>query len=317
MTKLSSAEDIDAQALRDAFNAAFADYLIGPMSIADEGWPVLLARQGVRLATSRVVTDGAQVLAFALVAPLPQHATRLATMGARPEARGGGHAPRLLDLVIGEAATRGDRTMELEVFARNARALALYRSRGFETVAELHGYTRRPGAPAAGATDRIDEGGQADAVAWLEGCGVEGLPFQLGAQSIAAVATPVRAWRCAGAQMVFSDADPTRIAILSLVDADARQHGSRQLARVLAAHYPQAVLRMPQLLRLDRGGDALAGEGWVREPLHQLLLRRPLRGVPQVPGAGAMADNPALEPERPPAGVATAGRSPKAPDERH
>ena len=276
MTMLS-AEAVDAQALREAFNAAFADYLIGPMTVADDGWPVLLARQGVQLAASRVVTDGVgQVLAFALVAPLKLHRTRLATMGARPEARGAGHAPRLLDQVIGEARARGDRTMELEVFARNARALALYRSRGFETVAGLHGYTRRPGAPAAAATDRIDEGGQADAVAWLEGCGVEGLPFQIGAQSIAAVTTPVRAWRCGGAQMVFSDADPTRIAVLSLVDADARQHGSRQLARVLAAHYPQAVLRMPQLLRLDRGGDALAAEGWTREPLHQLLLRRPL-----------------------------------------
>ena len=274
---LLSAEAVDAQALREAFNAAFADYLIGPMTVAAEGWPVLLARQGVQLAASRVVTDGGgQVLAFALVAPLKLHRTRLATMGARPDARGAGHAPRLLDTVISEARARGDRTIELEVFARNARALALYRSRGFEPVAELHGYTRRPGEPAAAATDRIDEGGQADAVAWLEGCGVEGLPFQIGAQSIAAVATPVKAWRCAGAQMVFSDADPTRIAVLSLVDADARQHGSRQLARVLAAHYPQAVLRMPQLLRLDRGGDALAAEGWTREPLHQLLLRRPL-----------------------------------------
>ncbi len=276
---LLSAEDVDEQALREAFNAAFADYLIGPMTVAAEGWSGLLARQGVSLAASRVVSDGAQVLAFALVAPLPLHRTRLATMGARPEARGGGHAPRLLDTVIGEARARGDRAMELEVFARNARALALYRSRGFEPVAELHGYTRRPGVPAAAATDRIDridEGGQADAVAWLDNCGVEGLPFQLGAQSIAAVTTPVKAWRCGGAQLVFSDADPTRIAVLSLVDADARQHGSRQLARVLAAHYPQAVLRMPQLLRPDRGGDALEAEGWTREPLHQLLLRRPL-----------------------------------------
>ena len=276
---LLSAEDVDAQQLRDAFNAAFADYLIGPMTVAADGWPVLLARQGVSLAASRVVTGGGQVLAFALVAPLRLHRTRLATMGARPEARGAGHAPRLLDQAISEARARGDRTIELEVFARNARALALYRSRGFETVAELHGYTRRPGPPAAAATDRIDEGGQADAVAWLEACGVEGLPFQLGGQSIAAVATPVKAWRCAGAQLVFSDADPTRIVVLSLVDADARQHGSRQLARVLAAHYPQAVLRMPQLMRLDRGGDALAAEGWQREPLHQLLLRRSLRGA--------------------------------------
>jgi hypothetical protein len=209
-------------------------------------------------------------------------------MGARPAARGGGHAPRLLDRVIEEARERGDRSVELEVFARNARALALYRSRGFQTVAELHGYTRRPGDRAAAATDRIDEGGQADAVAWLEGCGVDGLPFQLGAASIAAVRTPVKAWRCGGAQVVFSDADPARIALLSLVDADARQHGSRQLARLLAAHYPNALLRMPQLLRLDRGGDALAAEGWQREPLHQLLLRRPLRAA-AAPVAGGQS----------------------------
>jgi ribosomal protein S18 acetylase RimI-like enzyme len=269
---LRSAEEIEPHALREAFNAAFADYLIGPMVVSAEAWPVLLARQGVRLAASRAVTDAAgQVLAFALVAPLPRHRARLATMGARPEARGGGHAPRLLDRVIDESRARGDRTLELEVFARNARALALYRSRAFETVAELHGYVRLPGPALAGPTDRIDQGGQADAVAWLENCGVEGLPFQLGAQSIAAVPTPVKVWRCAGAQLVFSDTDPTRVGVLSLVDADARQHGSRQLARLLAAHYPQAVLRMPQLLRPDRGGDGLAAEGWTREPLHQLL----------------------------------------------
>ena len=162
---LLSAEAVDAQALREAFNAAFADYLIGPMTVAAEGWPVLLARQGVQLAASRVVTDGTgQVLAFALVAPLKEragrsrasmspaggglgsadpgglirHRTRLATMGARPDARGAGHAPRLLDTVIGEARARVDRTIELEVFARNARSLALYSSRVFEPVAELH-----------------------------------------------------------------------------------------------------------------------------------------------------------------------------------
>lgn len=271
-----AATEISAGQLREAFNAAFADYLIGPMAVAEDGWPVLLARQGVRLAASRVVMAGDQVLAFALIAPLPGR-SRLATMGAPPQARGSGHAPRLLDQVLAESRARGERSIELEVFARNARALALYRSRGFEPVAELHGYTRRPGPtePARQPIEgRIDEGGQADAVAWLESCGVEGLPFQVSAPSIAAVPTPLKAWRCSGAQLVFSDADPTRIAVLSLVDADVRQHGARQLARALAAHYPNAVLRMPQLLRPDRGGDALAAEGWQTEPLHQLLLRR-------------------------------------------
>jgi hypothetical protein len=45
---------------------------------------------------------------------------------------------------------------------------------------------------------------------------------------------------------------------------------------------------MPQLLRLDRGGDALGAEGWTREPLHQLLLRRPLRGAQA--GSGRRGD---------------------------
>ncbi|NRF66206.1 GNAT family N-acetyltransferase [Aquincola sp. S2] len=273
-----AADAVEADALREAFNAAFGDYLIGPMAVSAEAWPLLLARQGAQLAASRVIVEGGQVLAFALVAPhIAPGRSRLATMGARPEARGAGHAPRLLDRVLAEAQARGDRSIELEVFARNARALALYHSRGFEQVAELHGYARASGGALVPVEDRIDEsGGQADAVAWLEHCGVEGLPFQQTAASIAALRVPLKAWRCAGAQLVFSDADPLRIGVLCLVDADARQHGARQLARALAAHYPQATLRMPQLLRPDRGGDALAAEGWQVEPLHQLLLRRSL-----------------------------------------
>lgn len=278
---LRAADAIDGEALREAFNAAFADYLIGPMTVTPESWPLLLARQGAQLAASRVVVDrDGRVLAFALIAPMGAGRSRLATMGARPEARGGGHAPRLLDRVVAEAEARGERAMELEVFARNERALALYRSRGFEPVAELHGYTRLPGAAGAPVEDRIDEFGLADAVAWLEHGGIEGLPFQQTAPSIAALngpgRGPLKAWRCAGAQVIFSDADPQRVTLQALVDADVRQHGARQLARALAAHYPQATLRMPQLLRPDRGGDALAGEGWQTEPLHQLLLRRTL-----------------------------------------
>lgn len=273
MSVMLAADEVDAEDLREAFNAAFSDYLIGPMVVAAEGWPALLARQGVQLGASRVIADGPTVLAFALVAPLAGR-SRLATMGARPEARGAGHAPRLLDRALADSSHRGDRSIELEVFARNARALALYRSRGFEPVAELHGYTRAPGDGPAAAEHVDESGGLADAVAWLEHCGVEGLPYQLGAASMAALRTPARVWRCAGAQLVFSDADPGRVVVLSLVDADARQHGTHQLARALAAHYPRATLRMPQLLRPDRGGDALAAEGWQREPLHQLLLRR-------------------------------------------
>ena len=50
----------------------------------------------------------------------------LATMGAVPMARGSGAAPLLLDRVVDESRERGELSVELEVFAQNARALTLY-----------------------------------------------------------------------------------------------------------------------------------------------------------------------------------------------
>lgn len=264
-------------ALVDAFNDAFADYLIGPPRLAPGDWPAFLRRQGVEIGASRVVADGGEVLGFALVGGRGGR-RRLATMGLRPAARGRGIAQALLDGVLAEARQdRAAQLFELEVFAQNPRAVALYRSRGFATVAALRGYERAPQDQAAGAP-APQSVALADALAWLDASErAQLLPWQVSAAALAVHPGPLTAWRLGAAQLLFApNAGGSQVQVAGLVDAGADPMAARGLARALAAAHPQATLRVPQLQRPELGGDALEAEGWQRLALHQWLMRLPL-----------------------------------------
>ncbi len=273
---LRPAAELDAAALCEAFNAAFADYLIGPPNLKLEDWPEFLRRQGIDLGRSWAMTAGGAVKAFALICPIDAARERLATMGALPAARATGAAKRLLDHALAQARARGAATFELEVFAQNARAAALYRSRGFEPVAELHGYERAPGAPVEAPLAPPHAVCLAEAAAWLRALALDGVPFQVSAAAIEAGTSQLTAWRSDSAQMVFGVRDATVVAIASLIDPDPQQRGAQVLARALIRAYPQATLRVPQLQRRDLGGRGLESLGFARQPLHQWLMRRTL-----------------------------------------
>jgi ribosomal protein S18 acetylase RimI-like enzyme len=275
--RLVRADLVPAPRLHQAFGEAFADYLIGPFTLSLELWPRFLARQGVDLASSRVALDGEQPLAFALVAPRPDLGRwRLATMGALPQARGSGAAPKLLDDVVGRALASGASGVELEVFAQNERAFRLYRSRGFEVLHALHGYDgdTADSAPPAVAAEAV----ALDAAwAWLGEAGREigNLPLQVTPASLAAISTPLQAWWRGTAQLVFADDAGAGISVHSLVDRDARQHDAQSLVEGLLARHPGRAIKVPALQRPDLGGDALRRAGFRPQPLHQwLMLRR-------------------------------------------
>jgi ribosomal protein S18 acetylase RimI-like enzyme len=271
-----------------AFTSAFADYLIGPFQLSLAQWPGFLARQGVDLALSRAAVVDGHLLAFALAAPrsgLVPPRWRLGTMGAVPAARGAGLAPRLLDDFLARAAAHGAAFAELEVFAANERAVRLYQGRGFEVVHGLHGYERPPSAaaPAASEGPAPQQVMLDDAWAWLDEAerSLPDLPLQVTSPVLAVAAAAagpgvLRAWRLGSAQLVFADRPGEPLALLSLVDHDPAQGGAEALAGALAAAFPGRLLRMPPLQRADLGGDALERAGFVRQPLHQWLMRRAL-----------------------------------------
>jgi ribosomal protein S18 acetylase RimI-like enzyme len=273
------ADTIPAAALHAAFAAAFSDYLLGPFNLPLAQWPVFTGRQGADLAQSRAALRDGRLLAFALVAPRPEIGHwRLATMGALPEARGSGAAPALLDDFIGRAAAAGMRGVELECFAQNERALRLYRSRGFEAIHPLYGYTRAAGAPTPGypADATVRSVDLPTAFDWLDRCNLElgDLPLQVTPVSLRAQPVALLAWQRGAAQLVFAVNGDESVAVHSLVDRRAEQQDAQALAARLVQAYPKHRFVVPQLQRPDLGGEALERLGFARQPLHQLLMRR-------------------------------------------
>jgi ribosomal protein S18 acetylase RimI-like enzyme len=276
---LTRADAVPAAALIDAFNAAFADYLLRFPPLDADGWRQFVARQGAEPELGRVALRGDAVVAFLLVSPRPPDRSRIAVMGARPAERGSGVAARMLDDTIAAARERGERSVELEVFAQNPRALALYRSRGFKTLCALYGYTAP--APQA-ATQKLarEDVARGDAVRWLadaEAADPARRPWQVGAAAVAAAPGEVLCWRHADAQLVLrTDAAGGPVAVVSLIDRDPTQAGAVALLAALRAEYPTRTLQAPQLQRDDGPALAFDTAGWTRLPLHQLLLRLPL-----------------------------------------
>lgn len=279
--KILGAPALPPDALRQAFVAAFADYLIGPFKPTPELWPIFLQRQGVDLSLSRAAVRvgdqaGVEVLAFALVAPRPELSRwRLATMGALPAARGSGAAPALLDDFVQRAAAQGQAAVELEVFAQNQRALRLYQSRGFEALHELHGYQAEPGR-ISGLEHPVHEiERRSDALAWVQAHAPSDLPLQVSPPILSQNA--LHTWRWGRAQLMFALPDAHSLQVSSLLDASGPAQGdARVLLQTLAARYPERTLRVPALQRPDLGGEALRELGFERQGLHQLWM---LRGV--------------------------------------
>lgn len=277
MKRLVSAESLEPARLHAAFELAFADYLIGPFRLSPAQWPQFLARQGVDLSLSRVCLVGDTVQAFALVAPRERR-WRLATMGAVPAARGSGAAPELLDNFVQRAGEAGQAEVELEVFAQNERALRLYQSRDFAVRHALHGYQAPPLAGTAKPPSDLTERSREQAFAWITEQALPRLgelPLQVTPVALAPSTTPLQAWQRGSAQLVFSKLDAATVAIASLIDWRAEQLDARHLVQQLRAAYPAQTIRVPQLQRLDLGGQALRDCGFEPEPLYQWLMSRP------------------------------------------
>lgn len=275
------ADRIEPERLHAAFESAFADYLTGPFRLTLADWPAFLARQAIDPRLGRVALRQERIVAFAFVARRDDRHWRLATMGALPEARGTGAAPALLDELIARAARSGVEELELEVFAQNERALRLYLGRGFAVQHELHGYTL------ASARSRDDDGSafdsvdRATAMAWLHGAmaRIPHLPLQVTPACLANLATPLQAWQSGQAQLVFGvaagpdAASPPTVRIHSLVDHDtAGQQGALALMTALGRRHAGHTITVPQLQRLDVGGQALRALGFAAAPLHQVLM---------------------------------------------
>jgi ribosomal protein S18 acetylase RimI-like enzyme len=270
------ADAVPAAALCDAYNAAFADYVVTFPTLDEGAWRAVVERQGVDLRLSVAACRGDEVMAFGLVTPRAGQITRIATMGARPKARGSGAAPALLDQLLTEARARSDANAELEVFAQNERAFRLYRSRGFQPVCTLCGFETAGGG---GGDAPVVEMSREDGTSWAAAFERDErmpLPWQVTGAAIACAPAVQRIWRLAQAQIAWLEGVDT-ITVMSVLDRNTAYADATRLLGALAHRFPAHKLRAPQLQREVGPADAFERAGWARSPLFQYLMRCPLR----------------------------------------
>lgn len=276
--QLISTAELPPAALHAAFSEAFSDYVAGPFQLPLAQWEGFLSRQAADLNLGRAAVRGDELLAFALVAPRAAIGRwRLATMGARPAARGSGAAALLLDDLLARARQAGQQAVELEVFVQNPRAVRLYEKQGFERRHALLGYQLQKAPALAAASDAIETVSAEAALAWLQEAErrIPDLPLQVSATVVATLPAGWTAWRCGGAQLVFSLDAQAGVQLRSLIDPDPAQRDAETLVRACMAAHPGQSLAMPALQRPDLGGEALARCGFESPELHQqLMLRR-------------------------------------------
>jgi GNAT superfamily N-acetyltransferase len=161
-------------------------------------------------------------------------------MAVVPEARRTGVGRALLDLVVAEAATRGEREMNLEVIQDNAPAVALYENAGFRRVRALCG-CEGPAAKDAVPDESLREVDLRGVAAAIAQHGLSDLPWQVSAETIAQLTPPSVGYRLGAAWLALTPA-PAGDAVTVrgfVVEKSARHQGAMQaLVRAARARHP-------------------------------------------------------------------------------
>ena len=117
---------------------------------------------------------------------------------------------------------------------------------------------------------------RAEAFAWIDeeaAPRLADLPLQVTPVALAASASLLQGWQRGSALLLFAQLDAETLSIASLIDWQPAQHDARALLQALRAAHPQQQIKVPQLQRLDLGGQALRDCGFEAQALHQLLMR--------------------------------------------
>jgi GNAT superfamily N-acetyltransferase len=252
-----SADSVAPDKIRDCLNEAFSDYLIRMPALDADAWRGFLTRQGVDLSISRVGLREDRVEAFALVMERDRASWRIAVMGVRPDLRGSGLAPRLLDETLDDARSR---------------AFRLYVSRGMKPVSSLFGYEAVAGSPGFDVPVQSVTLNEARLRAEeIERASALRLPWQVGPAAISRLPGTAQCWQHGSGQVVFSEMTGL-IHIQSLLDSSTDHHCAAKLLGALRASFPGAVLRAPQLQAEHGAAQAFRSAQWTEAALFQYLM---------------------------------------------
>jgi ribosomal protein S18 acetylase RimI-like enzyme len=269
-TELRSLFDDGLQESVDLINLGFSDYFVH----IELTLPMFLnmARvESIDLGSSRLIYRDAAAVGVALIARRGW-TSRLAAMCIAPDARGRGVGRAAMEMLLGEASARGDRSMVLEVIENNLPAVRLYEACGFRTERRLVGYEGIFGPfDEEAKLEEIDIRQVARLVSIF---GLENLPWQISGESLAQYSPPNQAYRLGDASIVISNPAAEQVAIRSLIVLPAaRGRGqARQLIQAVIARHPDRKWLVSALCPEEAGGF-FEKIGFKRAALSQFQMR--------------------------------------------
>ena len=252
-----------AAQVADALTRSFEGYVM-PVDVSARGYEKRFRPEHVDPFASYVYFRESRPAAVVLVARRGW-TSRIAAMAVAPEARGKGLGRRIMRGVIGEAASRGDRSMLLEVFEHNTPAVNLYEGLGFEPLRRLVGYHCEPGGAVPDAADTLSELDPLDFARVVAREGEPGLPWMLAAETLSGAVSPARAFHLDHrAYALIGDPDANVISVTALVvpRADRRNGWGTRLVQALFARYPDRAWSIPQIVPEELTPEFFARCGW-------------------------------------------------------
>jgi len=266
--ELQSVLDFGLSQTSGILNLGFSDYLV-PIQFDLPSFHTMLRTSHIDVALSKVVFQNGKAVGVALISRRGW-SSRLAGMSLIPSARGQKIGYWLMEQLITEAKSRGDRRMELEVIEQNEPAVRLYEKVGFSKIRRLLGYIQEAPEGEKDEIIEIDIQQMADLVNY---CGLTNLPWQVSGESIALMGPPNRAFQLGAASAVITDPDADTIAIRSLLTLPAsRKEGcASQLLQALFFTFPNKAWSVPAIFP-EEMGVFFEAQGFILQELSQFQM---------------------------------------------
>ncbi len=253
-------------------NAAFAGYVAGWTDLNTETLAKFLCRQGADIFYSRFIRRDTDLVGSAYM-NRTGNVLRVGAMGIVPEARGTGAANRLLQHLLGEARSRGDKTMMLEVIQQNPPAVALYRRHGFQELGGLFGWRHAADlAPDTRAASSFEEIPVLDALRRPMVANYPEIPWPISPHAIAKVER-TRAYAIDDACVIISDPGEAPIRVHGLSALPNEWLKLRSLLLAVMTTHTGGKFFAPPVWPEEFGREIFEPLGFVREDISQFLMR--------------------------------------------
>jgi GNAT superfamily N-acetyltransferase len=267
--ELKTASTFSISQVADLLTRGFEGYFV-PINISDAALHTMIRRDGVDLGESRVILKEAEPVGVALIARRGW-TSRLAAMGILSHARGAGAGTWVMEQLVQEARTRGEKEMVLEVIEQNTAGVKLYQKTGFQALRRLVGYQLED--PTPGSKEQLEEIDIRELAKLVTAHGLKDLPWQLSGESIAHHTPPSRAFRLHDAHCLISNPESEQVVIWSvLVKAGSRGAGlSPVLMRAVFSRFPNRTWHVPALYP-EEISAVFEEVGMQREEISQLQM---------------------------------------------